>query len=67
MGTSYSKNKKNMKQFLLKILFFYKFKNLCILHGHFFVMYSRFQNKSNVISLCIMELAVIFVVFLIGC
>ena len=29
---------KNIKHFLLKILHFYNFKNLCILHGHVFVM-----------------------------
>ena len=33
-----SKNKKNIKIFLLKIIIFYNLKNLCILHGHVFVM-----------------------------
>ena len=33
-----SKNKKNIKKILLKILIFYNFKNLCILHGKVFVM-----------------------------
>ena len=34
----WSKNKKNNKNFLLKIFNFYHLKNLCILHGHVFVM-----------------------------
>ena len=33
-----SKNKKNIKNFLLKIFNFYNLKNLCILHGHVFVV-----------------------------
>ena len=33
-----SKIKKNIKKFILKIFIFYNFKNLCILHGHVFVM-----------------------------
>ena len=34
-----SKNKKNVKHFLLKIFIFYNFRNHCILHGHVFVMF----------------------------
>ena len=34
-----SKNKKNIEKILLKIFIFYNFKNLCILHGHVFVIY----------------------------
>ena len=34
----WSKNKKNVKIFLLKIFIFHNFKSLCILHGHVFVM-----------------------------
>ena len=30
--------KKDIKNFLLKFFHFYQFKNLCILHGHVFVM-----------------------------
>ena len=33
-----SKNKKNIKMFQLNIFIFYNFKNLCILHGHVFIM-----------------------------
>ena len=33
-----SKDKKNIKTVLLKIFNFYNLKNLCILHGHVFVM-----------------------------
>ena len=33
-----SKNKKNIKIFLMNIFFFYNFKNFCILHGRVFVM-----------------------------
>ena len=33
-----SQNKKNNKKFLLKNINFYNLKNLCILHGHVFVM-----------------------------
>ena len=33
-----SKNKKNIKIFQLKIVQFLKHKNLCLLHGHVFVM-----------------------------
>ena len=33
-----SKNKKNNKNFLLKIFIFCAFKNLCILHGQVFIM-----------------------------
>ena len=33
-----SKNKKNIKDFLLKFFNFYNLKNLCILHGRVFVM-----------------------------
>ena len=29
------------KKILMKILIFYNFKNLCILHGHVFVMYRK--------------------------
>ena len=43
-----SKNKKNIIQFLLKILIFYKFKNLCILHGHVFVMSSCYLRSFDV-------------------
>ena len=32
--------KKNIKIFLMKIFIFYNFKNLCILHGHVFIMYN---------------------------
>ena len=32
------KNKKNIKYFLPTILSFYDLKNLCILHGHVFIM-----------------------------
>ena len=32
------KNKKNIDNFLLKIFIIYNFKNLCVLHGHVFVM-----------------------------
>ena len=35
------KNKKNIEIFLLKIFILYNFKNLCILHGHVFVMFSE--------------------------
>ena len=46
-----SKNKKNIKTFLLKIFIFYNFKNHCILHGQVFVMYvtrsSRFDRKHH--------------------
>ena len=35
-----SKNKKNIENFLLKFFIFYNFKNLFILHGHVFVMFS---------------------------
>ena len=33
-----SKNKKNIKKFLQKIFNFCNLKNLCILHGHVFLM-----------------------------
>ena len=33
-----SKNKKNIKNFQLKIFSFQSSKNLCLLHGHVFVM-----------------------------
>ena len=35
----WSKNKKNIQKFLLKLFIFYNLKNLCILHGHVFVMF----------------------------
>ena len=35
---SWSKNKKNIENFLLKSFNFYNLKKLCILHGHVFVM-----------------------------
>ena len=34
-----SKNKKNMKNFLLKSFNFYNFRKICTLHGHVFVMH----------------------------
>ena len=34
----WSTTKKNIKYFLLKIFIFHNFKNICILHGHVFVM-----------------------------
>ena len=43
-----SKNKKNIKKFLLKIFIFYNFKNTCILHGRVFVMHSGNQVHSGV-------------------
>ena len=41
------KNKKNSKSFLLKIFIFYKFKNLCLLHGHVFVMLPQTLAQGN--------------------
>ena len=36
----WSKNKKNIRNFLMKIFLFYNLKNLCILHGHVFIIIS---------------------------
>ena len=36
-----SRNKKIIKKILLKIFIFYNFNNLCILHGHVFVMSAK--------------------------
>ena len=35
----WSKNKKNIKNFLLEIFTFYNLRKICILHGHVFVMF----------------------------
>ena len=41
-----SKNKKNIKTFLLKIFVFYNLENLCILHGRVLVMpFSDFWER----------------------
>ena len=44
-----SKNKKNIKIFLLKIFNFYSSKNLCLLHGQVFLMklYAHRQKFSQ--------------------
>ena len=44
-----SKNKKTSKNFLLKNLIFYNFKNLCVLHGHVFEMVNS-QFMSHVVK-----------------
>ena len=43
--------KRSFFSFLLNIFIFDNFKNLCILHGHVFVMITRHLNKSLVIML----------------
>ena len=43
-----SKYKKNSKTFLMKIFISYNFKNLCILHGHVFVMTLSANTVINV-------------------
>ena len=40
-----SKNKKNIKNFPLKIFNFYNFKNLCILHGQVFIMTCKYMCR----------------------
>ena len=51
-----SKNKKNSKNFLLKIFIFYNLQNLCILHGQVFVMKNRF---TFIINLCLQGLPLV--------
>ena len=51
-----SKNKKNIKDFLLKFFIFYNFKNLCILHGQVFVMNEKnaLFMKCYLFSCCVL-------------
>ena len=45
-----SKNKKNIKNYLLKIFVFYNLKNLCSLHGHVFVMLRFLEQDLSAID-----------------
>ena len=43
-----SKNKKNSENFLLKIFIFYNSKNICLLHGQFFVIQDMRERNAHV-------------------
>ena len=57
-----SKNKKNIKKILLKFFIFNNFKNICILHGHVFIMQLRGcqLSKTNtcIIFTCIKKMTI---------
>ena len=50
-----SKNKKNIKTFLLKIFIFLNFKNHCILHGHFRNVYCSYKIYLKYLFLHVLE------------
>ena len=51
----FEKNKKNIKQFLMKIFNFYNIRKICILHGYVFVMKFRKVHNFNDFNLTMMK------------